>query len=131
METLIVYQVKTCLQGCDLIKALQIIKDIDSTIESMQKAGLSTSGAVSSVEGMDGATLNMKMLKLNEALASLDPTHLNRIDDSNLRKKARAMVSNELYEAYKMIYEGLLKDGGYVEYINNWYNLEKVKVVLS
>ena len=131
METLIVYQVKTCLQGCDLIKALQIIKDIDSTMESMQKAGLSTSGAVSSVEGMDGATLNMKMLKLNEALASLDPTHLNRIDDSNLRKKARAMVSNELYEAYKMIYEGLLKDGGYVEYINNWYNLEKVKVVLS
>ena len=73
METLIVYQVKTCLQGCDLIKALQIIKDIDSTIEHA-KVGLSTSGAVSSVEGMDGATLNMKMLKLNEALASLDPT---------------------------------------------------------
>ena len=70
-------------------------------MESMQKAGVATTGAISSVEGMDDETLNLKILKFNEELGSLDPIHLHKIDDSNLRKKARAMISKEMFEAYK------------------------------
>eukprot|EP00943_MAST-04B_sp_MAST-4B-sp1_P009936 g9936.t1 len=129
METLVVYLVKSCLKRCNLIETLQIVKDVNSTMESMQKAGVATTGAISSVEGMDDETLNLKILKFNEELGSLDPIHLHKIDDSNLRKKARAMISKEMFEAYKMIFNALLNDGSYD--MNKWYSLEKVKVVLG
>ena len=136
METLVIYQVKACLQQCDLIQILQIVKDMEATVATMAKAGIASDGkttrnSLSSMEGMDCESVNEKILKFNEELAALDLVHLEKIDDSNLRMKTMGMVTKELYEAYQIIFNACSKDGGYNGFIGGWYTLEKAKIVMG
>jgi conserved oligomeric Golgi complex subunit 6 len=136
LQTLVNACAAKFLNGCQLLKKVEIIRDIKSTIQSMKNAGIADTSAtkpLSTYEGMDEGSVTASFAAFNNQLVSLGDMKLSKIDDSKIRSAGRTRFSKHLSDVYKMVYTEILSPGsGYGEGIGNtWYTPEKVESLLS